>query len=270
MDSAPDISEQWFARYLAEHGHAGGDDPEPDLGVAKRPDFLVGKAGVKAICEVKEFTSTRLRDQLAAAGGVATLPADVTYAPVRDAVKRAAAQLKPLEHLGFPLVVVLANPHGADVELDPEELIFALYGNPTISFMVDETGPVTSPEIVAGRDGRLGRDHAYISAIVTLHRRAHADDWWHEWRERYCAGRAEDERDPDDVTAMARVSVDYIDARRTAEAREQIPEGDYLFVRLFETQACLAGTAVTVPEQLFDGPRDERWAARVDGWERIR
>ena len=45
MDSAPDISEQWFARYLAEHGHAGGDDPEPDVGVAKRPDFLVEKAG---------------------------------------------------------------------------------------------------------------------------------------------------------------------------------------------------------------------------------
>jgi len=55
----------------------------------------------------------------------------VGYRPIRESVKRAAAaQLKPLEPLGFPLIVVLANPHGADVALEPPEIFFALYGDP--------------------------------------------------------------------------------------------------------------------------------------------
>ena len=52
------------------------------------------------------------------------------YRPIGESVKRAAAQLKPLEPLGFPLIVVLAKPHGADVALEPPEIFFALYGEP--------------------------------------------------------------------------------------------------------------------------------------------
>jgi hypothetical protein len=49
------LSEEWFVRYSRETGHVGWDQPEPDLGIARRPDLLISKGGAQAICEVKEF-----------------------------------------------------------------------------------------------------------------------------------------------------------------------------------------------------------------------
>ncbi len=56
-------------------------------------------------------------------------------------MKNAAAQLKAVKPLGHPRVVVLANPLGAFVALeDVCQVIFALYGNPTMSVLVNDTG----------------------------------------------------------------------------------------------------------------------------------
>jgi hypothetical protein len=53
-------SEEWFEQYLRDTGHEGADEPEPDLGGTKRPDYLVARHGARAIVEVKEF---RRRDR---------------------------------------------------------------------------------------------------------------------------------------------------------------------------------------------------------------
>lgn len=47
------------------------------------------------------------------------------------------------------------------------------------------------------------------------------------------------------------------------EPRRAMPSG----TRVIESRASLAAP---VPEELFDGRRDERWAAREVGWERVR
>jgi hypothetical protein len=49
----PTASEVWFDTYLRAHGYKW--EVEPDLGVQKRPDRLVMRDGLRAVCEVKQF-----------------------------------------------------------------------------------------------------------------------------------------------------------------------------------------------------------------------
>jgi hypothetical protein len=50
-----------------------------------------------------------------------------------------ADQLRPLAGLGVPLVIVLANPLGADVILDGQHVIAGMFGNPGFSIPIDPT-----------------------------------------------------------------------------------------------------------------------------------
>ena len=49
----PTASEVWFDTYLRLHGYTW--KPEPDVGIAKRPDRLIERDGAIALCEVKQF-----------------------------------------------------------------------------------------------------------------------------------------------------------------------------------------------------------------------
>lgn len=49
------LGEQLFERYLDERGYLG--KAEPDLGVAKRPDYVIDAGQVRVVCEVKAFTT---------------------------------------------------------------------------------------------------------------------------------------------------------------------------------------------------------------------
>jgi len=61
-----------------------------------------------------------------------------------------------MEHLGLPLVVMLATPKGVLLDLRVENLIYSLYGDLTYTFPVSpETGGATEPaQFVAGRNGQ--------------------------------------------------------------------------------------------------------------------
>ena len=45
------------------------------------------------------------------------------------------------------------------------------------------------------------------------------------------------------------------------EASRDAPEGDELYLEVFET---LSPTAVPLPHDVFDGPRDRRWVPNAD------
>src|ERR1700730_9072516 len=51
------VGDKMFEAYLVEHVY---DVPEhePDLGVGKRPDYLLSRDGHTCLCEVKEFAPT--------------------------------------------------------------------------------------------------------------------------------------------------------------------------------------------------------------------
>ena len=130
---------------------------------------------------------------------------------------------EPGLELGRPRQLLPKEQPSSPVGPRAPEIFFALYGDPTVSFLVNEEGPVTEPSIGAGRGGRLARDHAYISAVATLHRRSNAEDWWQQWREEYWATRPEEERSPEDFAAAARITVELLAATGRPRRRPTFP-----------------------------------------------
>ena len=168
-------ADEWFERYLLDHGFDPGEH-EPDLSswdVQTHPDYLpTGDAGQIA-CEVKQFgKDLKLARRLAEQRYVAASDAEV-YGPIRNQVAEAASQLKPLGSRQMPLVVVLANPAGAPVDLSFDHVIAALYGNTQWTVAIDPStgGAVDEGRFELGRDGKLTNDHAYLSAVALLRRR---------------------------------------------------------------------------------------------------
>jgi hypothetical protein len=246
-------SEEWFDRYVREHGHDPGS-PEPDLGIAKNPDRLITWNGVEVVNEIKQFENdpfARLLDRFG------TMGMSQGLRPVRKAIERAARQLKPLAGRGLPLVVVLANPKGMPVAFTSDEIIWALYGNPVWRMAIDrDTGASAGPtEYGVDRDGQIRNQHQYLSAVVALRHRTEAQDWtdalWARLKEEHAPFNPVG--DPDRAAHVAALALE--DTHRAEEAGE-IPEGDYLFADVFVT---MGAEATALPETVFDGPRDSRW-----------
>ncbi len=98
---------------------------------------------------------------------------------------------------------------------------------------------------VAGHNGSLWTDHPYISAVAVMRREDHAASWAGAWFD-------ENRAKYDDAQAMAAAFT---------EASRDAPEGDELYLEVFET---LSPTAVPLPRDVFDGPRDRRWVPNAD------
>jgi hypothetical protein len=236
-------SEARFERYLSENGYAF--EHEPEWGVDKRPDYLISRAGVEAVCEVKEFTTTAITDALAGRR-VGFLSDRQVFGAVRNQLDAAARQLKPLDGRGLPLVVVLANPHGADVSLEPNDVMAAMYGNPAFSMPIGPEGATGEGEYFLNRDGSVTAKHAYLSAVVTLHERSLDQDWADREIKRF--------EDPWEFIAWA--NGEHEAGRR--------PEGTRRFAHVFHTASAADGRATPLPDDVFDGPQDAMWKV-VDG-----
>lgn len=153
--------DELFERYLQDHGYEPGSH-EPsleDYGIAKRPDYLPNRGTVCIACEVEQFTpgASTLERRLAGQRTASASPKEV-YGPIRKRVESAAKELKPLRALEIPLVVVLANPEGAVIDLSVSHVLGALYGNPTYTIPIDPSvgGAVGEGRFEFGRDGHGG------------------------------------------------------------------------------------------------------------------
>jgi hypothetical protein len=103
--------------------------PEPDLGVDKRPDRLIERVGVEAICEVKEFRTDAMKRRWQDGGSrIGSFSSDEWLPNVRRAIGNASEQLEPLAEHGRPRVIVLANPYHVLAEIRGTKLIEAMYG----------------------------------------------------------------------------------------------------------------------------------------------
>jgi hypothetical protein len=247
------IADEWFEDYLRDHGHDPGEH-EPDLrswDVATRPDFLPKRGTSQIACEVEQFgTASKLARRLAEQRTVAASDAEV-YGPIRHRVGKAARQLKPLASRGLPLVVVLANPDGAPVDLGVDHVLAALYGNPRWTIPIDRTtgGAVDDGHFELGRDGKLTNDHPYLSAVVLLRRRELASDA----SERVLAeARRRFGNEPNTAKDRQARMVGLLEELN----RHQLPEGHYFYVEVIEA---LSNSSTPLPECWFDGERDRRW-----------
>lgn len=254
MPRAPTASEVWFDAYLESHGYRF--EVEPDLGVPKRPDRLIERDGLRAVCEVKQFDKDPRADK---PRGVAfVMSEEEVHKPVRRAVKAASDQLRPLKSCGLPLVILLANPNDFRVSLGTEDVIHALYGDSSVTFPIYlGTGP-TPPSVredaqfIAGRNGQIRNVAQYVSAVVLLRHRLNEEDFFaqreHEFIVDYKA------RNPGEVDLTRMLAEGLAAAKAIPE--DEIPSGEYWRVDVIRT---VSDEAVPLLDALFTGPCDTLW-----------
>jgi hypothetical protein len=259
------ISEDWFDEYLDANGYSY--EEEPDLGVVKRPDRLIERVGVEAICEVKEFTTDAMKRRWPEGGSqFGSFSGQEWMLNVRRAISDAAEQLEPLAGDARPLVIVLANPLGVLAEITAEKLIEAMYGDLQVTFRVDtESGArATEPEWTLGGGGRLADEEKgelapWVSAVVGLHRGDHRRDWELDWVERWKAEHLpEGPRSEDDAAARYEA---YRAELEEALRWEDPPSGEYIYLHIVEAAS---EEAVPLPRNIFDAERDVRLVVNRD------
>lgn len=142
------------------------------------------------------------------------------------------------------------------MHVDVASAVHALYGNPTFDGPYNPaTGSVEYITQVRGRDGELTNDHAYLSAVVLLHRRENAQDAVDQWLD----------------SNRARLDADFTDRMKRAVAVLEgvnaldLPDGDYFFVDVIHTTSARTGGAPLLSSDFFDRPRDRHWVANPDG-----
>jgi hypothetical protein len=256
--------DELFERYLLERGYDPGPH-EPSLaavGIEKRPDFLPRFGGMQIACEVEQFSlgSSSLERRLSSQRTVSASPKEV-FGPIRSHIKEAAGQLKPLQALQLPLVVVLTNPEGAIIDLSVNHVLAALHGNPTFTMQIDPASGAAAQggRYEFGRDGKLTNDHPYLSAVALLRRREHRQDKADEIAAGERAGRA-----PRDLREAS------VEAARLLRRLNQteLPEGDYVYVDVIEAAS---SSAIVLPQEWFGGEHDSRWRLNADGhFEQVR
>lgn len=157
------IACNWFRVYCDSLGLRA--EYEPDLGITKRPDFIVRSGSFPVVCEIKTF---KPGGAFALKEGQKFIIRDLTdgLKIIRNSIREAATQLRPLSARGVPLVIILADPCGAQVPLS--ETLYAMYGN--MQALVSKTDGIEGSTwtLYATRDGKLRDNHTYISAVLVL------------------------------------------------------------------------------------------------------
>lgn len=247
MNSLPDRAEARFERYLGERSY--GQVHHPDLGNGKRPDYLVRTRHQELICEVKSFNS---EGSFQNAGPIGARSQHEVLKPIRKQIVRAAEQLKGIPDR--PLVVVLANPRGCPVPLDPTSVMAAMYGDITVEIPLSAEGTDADATWTTGTNRklavvdpetgeRIGGHHEYISAVAVVR---HDDLAFKEWSRRW----KEQRRGPSSDTREEAV------AFLEEASGGGVPHSDDVYLDIFET---ISDQAVPLSRDVFNGPHDRRW-----------
>lgn len=237
-----DLAEARVKRYLSERGYTV--TYEPDLGIASRPDFLITAGAHTVVAEVKAFETYGIL-QNAVPGQVEARSLTEALKPVRRQISAAAGQLRDLKGRGWPLIAVLSNPGARPIPFTPYMVMSAMYGDLEMQAPMLQDGSLGDFRSIAGRNGKLTNDHPYLSAVVVVRREDHSARWAAEWIDAH-------HREFDTTEA---------ETAALAEAHQDAPKGDDIFVEVYET---VSETAVPLPRDIFNGPRDTRWVPSPD------
>jgi hypothetical protein len=269
-------SEEWMQACADEHGYAATFEPDWQqlFGQAftTNPDFLLERAGARAVVEVRSFTSWALSDYLAKIGGGGAVPQAVTRRPIYYAIKEKAEQLEPFASTGVPLVVALTNPGGSDVILDQQHLYASMFGDVQISIPVALKGrdpaslPPPSTTIDPGygafcatkQDGTPYNPRPHVSAVVVVIRRDRYAAWRYADRDRFIEEVGGPVAQDDYDERIARNSAWL----KTPVGRHEVdgPTGYDFQVSFYDLNRYALGHGLPLPEGWFNGPRDRHYA----------
>jgi hypothetical protein len=135
--------DEFFENYCGLNGYLVERDVDwrARFGVEtdKDPDYLIDRAGDRAIVEVKHFTVTRFTERLLASPTrTASFGGRDLWRNLYDAITSAGAQLAPFADLGLPLVALMTNPTHSDVNFHPDDVVSALFGQVEYQVTFDE------------------------------------------------------------------------------------------------------------------------------------
>jgi hypothetical protein len=261
-------ADERLERYLSAHGVEFLFEPDWEdltgVATAKTPDYLIGSPDQRVIAEVKGFTTDRIRRHI---GGqkAGVLSEKLTFGPVRSAFADAARQLAPFSATGIPLVIVLANPEGADAMLIAWAVQHALLGNPKFSIPIDvSTGGQAGPMrwIADEYAVALHEKSAHISGVAVIHEREIAADW----RE---AEAKKVEGEGEGFEAVADAAVKFFRVVEEAERDGRIPIGSYTWAEVFELHELHESAPPAIPREMFTGARDRRFGVVASGYGEI-
>ncbi|MEJ7783727.1 MAG: hypothetical protein WKF96_02915 [Solirubrobacteraceae bacterium] len=200
-----------------------------------------------ATCEVKEFCSSRITNQLLKADNLCAVIED-EHKSTRASIKKAAEQMRATY---LPAVVVLANANRLDVDIGDSAVPEILYGDTTLRF--DEG---RSYECVSGLNGALtsGRSSTasqIISAVVILTWVSDAHARYFRALQRQIHGL----RRPVDPYLLTELS----GAVQAADKCGFENQTGMISATTWVSLAATDGDALPMPSRLFDGPNDARW-----------
>ena len=268
-------ADERFEAYLVDHGIPYEYEPpwQERLGVSAdvNPDFLIDSAGARVVAEVKQFQTTHITDRLTRSGGVATLGDREVFGHLRAKMTDTAReQLLPFAGVGVPLVVVLANPLGADVNMDFDHVAFAALGNMKARITIGPDGlPNDANEparlvadgygaFISVTDKGLVNYHPNVSAVVVVHERTNKQDW--------IEVTLANDRDPEGLEDVGAAMVRYLNTIRRLEEAGEAPEGSYRWVEVYDLSGNPTAPGfqgVPLPRAVFSGSRD-RWYGFTD------
>lgn len=171
----------FFENYCAMNGYVETYEPDYEglfrIKSQKKPDYVLERAGDRALVEVKHFETRAQTERLMAAPGqTMSFGGRELYGTLQGAIRQAAEeQLAPFASVGVPLVVVVTNPLHADVDFDADDVLSALFGQ--VSLRVDLENPGGSHMVVSGKDGAVLHEAAdgtvvnrlpHLSAVVAM------------------------------------------------------------------------------------------------------
>jgi hypothetical protein len=264
-------ADERFEEYLSDHAVPYEYEPPWDerleVSAEVNPDFLIDPAGAQVVAEVKQFEATHITDRDARVG---TLSDRDVYGHQRAKMTEAAReQLRPFASAGVPLVVVLANPLGADVAMDFHHIAHAILGNPKFTISVGPDAPPDDPGEYIAEDYGAFRSvtdtgpvnhHPHVSAVVVVHERRHETDWIEQ--------RLRQEPRVEDLSQTGEQMVRYLKIVEDARKRGEVPEGTYRWVEVYD----LSGNptppgfkGVPLPRAVFNGPRDQWYGFTGEG-----
>jgi hypothetical protein len=256
-------ADERFERYLREHGVAFECEPDwaAETGIVSvmNPDYLL-LSPQRVIAEVKGFTTDRISRRVAGQR-YGVLSDKEVFGPVRSAFAGAARQLAPFAATGLPLVVVLANPLGADVFLAEWHVQHALIGNPKFSIPISTTtGGQAGPGRWIADDYAVAihKKSEHVSGVVVIQEREHATDW-HEAEARKIKAEG------DGFEGAADAYLKLVRVAREAEAEGRIPTGSYTWAEVFELHDLHSQPPPAIPAGIFAGPRDRRFGMDPSG-----
>jgi len=234
-----DAGEERMARWLAEREYPF--EFQPSWGVRTCPDFRVRHGSNVVAIEVETIAGWGMFRNVRF-GEHGSRPMAEALKPLREKIRAAARQLKPLAGAGIPRVIAVANPYNRPVPFGAELMISAMYGDPAYKFDSDEE----TDRVLLDRNGKLTNDHPYISAVALVREESDAAvdaaAWYDKHRSRFSS--------PEAMAAEARATGLFDTAARTR-----------VTIDFIDTVSASPRVSAT----FANGPNDRRWSPTADG-----